>query len=151
VLNPLTHRKVLKNGVRGRASVVEMGSLDRDATSFNLPMTLQVYVEGWTPYEVEDQWIVKAGDAAGLPGWIPVRVDPGDLQNVAIDWDRVRAAHEHEKASRRQARVPEPTPVAVGAPDNTLTRLERLGALRTSGVLTDAEFDAQKRRILDGR
>jgi Short C-terminal domain len=36
-----------------------MGALDRGGTSFNLPMTLQVYVEGMSPYEVRDQWMVK--------------------------------------------------------------------------------------------
>jgi hypothetical protein len=29
-----------------------MGALDRGGTSFNLPMTLQVYVEGLTPYKL---------------------------------------------------------------------------------------------------
>jgi hypothetical protein len=46
VLNPFTHRKILKKGVEGKATIVAMGSLDRGATSFNLPMTLHVYVEG---------------------------------------------------------------------------------------------------------
>jgi hypothetical protein len=55
VLNSLTHRKVLKKGMPGRATIVEMGALDRGGTSFNLPMTLQVLIEGITPYEVEDR------------------------------------------------------------------------------------------------
>lgn len=47
---------------------------------------------------------------------------------------------------------------AIGAPDagdhepsgdDRLTRLERLTELRDSGALTDAEFDQEKRRILD--
>ena len=130
MLNPLTHRKVLRTGVPGRASVVAMGSPDLDAASSDLPMTLQVYVEGWSPYEVEGRWTVRAGDASGLSGWVPVRVDPDDLQQVVIDWEGVR-------------RSPEP----VDLPD-TLGQLERLQALRTSGVLTDPEFQAQKRRIL---
>jgi Short C-terminal domain len=41
MLNPLTHRKVLKKGMPGRATIVERGALDRGGTSFNLPMTLQ--------------------------------------------------------------------------------------------------------------
>jgi hypothetical protein len=156
LLNPLTHRKVLRNGVRGRAAVVEVGSVDRDAPSFNLPMTLQVHVEGWTPYEVEDQWMVRARDAAGLSGWVPVRVDPDDLQNVAIDWDGVRLTRDREAAEawdtpRRIDLQLVPESALDALADETLTRLERLGALRTSGVLTDAEFQAQKRRILSER
>jgi hypothetical protein len=40
-----------------------------------------------TPYEVEDQWMVKAKDTGGLSGTIPVRVDADDPTKVAIDWD----------------------------------------------------------------
>jgi Short C-terminal domain len=103
MLNPLTHRKILKKGMPGRATIVEMGALDRGGTSFNLPMTLQVHVEGITPYEVEDQWMVKAKDAIGLSGSIPVMVDREHHEKVAIDWDGVRAQYEQEKAARQQA------------------------------------------------
>ncbi len=168
-----------------------MGALDRGGTSFNLPMTLQVQVEGWTPYEVEDQWMVKARDTVGLSGWIPVRVDPDERDKVAIDWDGVRANHEQQETARREALAaqgpvgaggqpqvpqdvmgmlsgmgidlsnanvqfeqgpPQPMPPAQGAApqDDTIARLERLGALRTSGVLTDEEFQQQKQRILEG-
>ena len=76
MLNPFTHRKVLKTGVPGKAMIVTMGALDRDATNFNLPMTLQVYVEGWVPYEVHEEWWVSAKDTVALSDWIPVKVDP---------------------------------------------------------------------------
>jgi Short C-terminal domain len=174
MLNPITHRRVLKRGLPGQAAIVEMGALDRGGTSFNLPMTLQVHVEGITPYEVEDQWMVKAKDAVGLSGTIPVRVDPEEHQKVAIDWDGVRAAYEQEKAARQEALAAGGTvfgnadaeatkqvelalgqmgsqfqqaPGAGGA-DDTVGQLERLAALRDSGVLSEDEFQEQKRRIL---
>jgi hypothetical protein len=193
MLNPFTHKKVLRNGVPGRATIVERGALDRGGTSFNLPMTLQVHVDGLTPYEVEDQWMVKAKDAIGLSGWIPVRVDRERPERVAIDWDGVRANYEQSKAARRDALasggagVPgldadaaaqvqqalgamglnvdlsdatvvshPPQEITVGdmrgfgGGDDTIGKLERLAALRASGALTDAEFEAQKRRLLDG-
>jgi hypothetical protein len=103
VLNPLTHRKVLKKGTPGRATIVEMGALDRGGTSFNLPMTLQVHVEGITPYEIEDQWMVKAKDTVALDGSIPVKVDRSDHEKVAIDWETLRAEYEQEKTARREA------------------------------------------------
>jgi hypothetical protein len=103
MLNPLTHRKILKKGMPGRATIVEIGMLDRGSTSFNLPMTLQVHVEGITPYEVEDQWMVKAKDTAGLSGSIPVKVDRGNHDKVAIDWDCVRAEYQQHKAARQEA------------------------------------------------
>lgn len=45
--------------------------------------------------------------------------------------------------------APPPPPPAGGA-DHRVAALERLAALRASGALTDAEFEAEKARILDG-
>jgi hypothetical protein len=202
VLNPFTHRKLLKRGMPGRATIVERGTLDRGGTSFNLPMTLQVHVEGVPPYEVEDQWMVKAKDAIGLSsGSIPVKVDPDDHTKVAIDWDTVREEYEQHKAARQEAlssgqglganiTIGQPVEINLAgdgdtaeqiqrtlgqlgfgadvqqqvqaaldqqaaftggggaAGDDTIARLERLAALRASGVLTEEEFEEQKRRVL---
>lgn len=197
MINPFSHRRILKKGMPGRATIVEMGSLDRGGTSFNLPMTLQVHVEGITPYEVEDQWMVKAKDTIGLSGSIPVKVDREDHSKVAIDWDGVRAQYEQEKAARQQVLAaggglggatitvgegqvidassdPELAaqigqalgqlgiqvegqgssgfgdPAAAGAGDDTVSQLDRLAALRANGVLTDAEFEQAKQRLLGG-
>jgi hypothetical protein len=119
MLNPLTHRKVLRKGMPGRATIVEMGALDRGGTSFNLPMTLQVHVEGITPYEVEDQWMVKAKDAVALDGSIPIKVDPSNHEKVAIDWETLRGEYEQEKTARREALAaggPTGATVNIGAP-----------------------------------
>ena len=178
MLNPFTHRKVLKNGVPGKALIVTMGALDRGGgISFNLPMTLQVYVEGWVPYEVHEEWWVNARDTVALSGWIPVKVDPEERDKVAIDWDTLRETHARQEEARKQALAasgPVPdidalgglgglgpnvtvqvheidlTPSAPAAPpdDDPIARLERLAALKASGVLTDEEFQQQKRRIL---
>jgi hypothetical protein len=195
MLNPLTHRKVLKKGMPGKATIVERGALDRGGTSFNLPMTLQVFVEGITPYEVEDQWMVKAKDTVALDGSIPIKVDPENHEKVAIDWETLRAEYEQEVAARREALAaggPAGAGVTMGTPtvidanadpqvmeqvsqmlgqmginvqgqptgfasdgagsdaDDQLFQLERLSALRSSGALTDEEFEEQKRRILGG-
>ena len=46
---------------------------------------------------------------------------------------------------------PSPTPVlAPPQPDDILDKLTQLGSLKASGVLTDAEFEVQKARILNG-
>ena len=46
--------------------------------------------------------------------------------------------------------APAAAPVAAAAanPADTLAQLTQLGELRAAGILTDAEFDAQKARIL---
>lgn len=46
-----------------------------------------------------------------------------------------------------------PPPAAPSASDDMdakLAQLKSLGELKTQGVLTDAEFEEQKRRLLDG-
>jgi hypothetical protein len=221
VLNPFTHRKVLKKGMPGVATIVEIGVMDRGATSFNLPMTLQVHVEGITPYEVEGQWMVKAKDAGALSGSIPVKVDREDHEKVAIDWDGVRAQYAQAKTARQEAlaggggmgagatqgatptidmrndpelrekiekvlgrkltpgtseQVAENDPelqmrimqvvqehaaqkavgaapaagAAGGGGDDTVGKLERLAALKSSGAITEAEFEREKQKLLGG-
>jgi hypothetical protein len=88
-------------------------------------------------------------------------------QNVQIDGD-VTALSDEQRAKLRMlgvdvdARVgaagarSSPGPAAAGPAgedgaddDARLARLERLAALRAQGMLTDEEFEEQKRRILD--
>lgn len=59
------------------------------------------------------------------------------------------AAQEAEAAPAYQAPAPtyaEPPPQPAG--DDLLAQLEKLGELRTTGVLTEAEFQSQKARLL---
>jgi hypothetical protein len=48
-----------------------------------------------------------------------------------------------------QGQYQEPAPAAAPAAD-PLEQLKQLGELKASGVLTDAEFEAQKAKILQG-
>jgi hypothetical protein len=54
--------------------------------------------------------------------------------------------------AQQQYAEPAPAPAAPAAPamDDKLEQLKQLGELKTSGVLTDAEFEAQKAKILAG-
>lgn len=78
------------------------------------------------------------------------------------------ASHVHGQVKRRQSQRwaaqdaaaaaaplapqpgPSPAPATPSAPatDDMLTQLAKLGDLRSAGVLTDAEFENQKARIL---
>ncbi len=58
-------------------------------------------------------------------------------------------AYEQQQAAAAYAPPPPPPP----APDNSaekLSQLRELGELHASGVLTDAEFEVQKAKILAG-
>lgn len=44
--------------------------------------------------------------------------------------------------------APQPAPAAAGGTDDVIAQLEKLGQLKAAGVLTEAEFDAQKAKLL---
>jgi hypothetical protein len=54
-----------------------------------------------------------------------------------------------EDQGQQQEQYQEPAPAAAPAAD-PLDQLKQLGELKASGVLTDAEFEAQKAKILQG-
>jgi hypothetical protein len=60
-----------------------------------------------------------------------------------------------EEDAYRDARIGElesqqAAPPAGGISDNSIEQLEKLGQLHDQGVLTDAEFEVQKQKILQG-
>ena len=65
--------------------------------------------------------------------------------------EQQQAPQQYEEAPPQQYQAP-PPPAAAPAPDMDakLAQLKDLGALRDQGVLSDFEFETQKRRILEG-
>jgi Short C-terminal domain len=57
---------------------------------------------------------------------------------------------QQEQQAYEQAPPPPPAAPAASATDDKLAQLKELGELKSSGVLTDAEFEAQKAKILAG-
>ena len=60
-----------------------------------------------------------------------------------------RWAQEDQAQGQGQEQYQEPAAAAAPAAD-PLEQLKQLGELKASGVLTDAEFEAQKAKILQG-
>jgi len=61
------------------------------------------------------------------------------------------AAQEDQQYAQQQQQqyaTPPPPPAPAPAAPDTLTQLKELGELHAQGILTDAEFDAQKAKIL---
>jgi hypothetical protein len=65
-------------------------------------------------------------------------------KNVAA-YSEAQDAASAQHAQRVQATAPPAAPVAQ---EDTISQLERLGALKDQGVLTEEEFQAQKAKIL---
>ncbi len=114
MINPLTHRKILKKGRPGRARITAMQTPERNAGSQNLRLTLEVYVEGLSPYEVEGQWMVSRKDTLGFGIEVPVKVDADKPDRVAIDWEAARVERANEKQTRREQLAAQP-PVGAAA------------------------------------
>jgi membrane protease subunit (stomatin/prohibitin family) len=56
---------------------------------------------------------------------------------------------QQEQPQQAYAQEAAPPPASAGT-DDKLAQLKELGELKSSGVLTDAEFEAQKAKILAG-
>ncbi|WP_329165725.1 SHOCT domain-containing protein [Streptomyces sp. NBC_01717] len=85
---------------------------------------------------------VVAGTASAVSG----RVQQRQQQR----WGAQEAAAQEGAAAQQQQ-----TPPAQAAPpappaDDIIDRLERLAELKKQGILTDAEFEAQKAKVLAG-
>lgn len=90
---------------------------------------------------------VVAGTATAVSGRVQRRQAEKYAQRDANIYAQREQAYEQQVA-------PQAAPAAAAAPaastDDTLEQLQKLGELKAQGILTDAEFEAQKAKILAG-
>jgi len=84
-----------------------------------------------------------AGTATAVSGRVRRRQDAKFAERDA------QSAADGDQAYEEQA-APAAPPEAAAATTDPLERLKTLGELKESGVLTEAEFEAQKAKILAG-
>ncbi|GAA2239602.1 hypothetical protein GCM10010413_46500 [Promicromonospora sukumoe] len=65
-------------------------------------------------------------------------------------WASQESYAEPQQQAPQQVYVAQPAAPAAAESGDVIAQLERLGKLRDEGVLTDAEFSAQKARLLAG-
>jgi len=91
---------------------------------------------------------VIAGTASAVSGNVARR------QQARATQAQEAQAYEAQQAAPPPQQVaappPDPAPSTAGAAggQDVIAQLERLGALKSQGILTEAEFEAQKARIL---
>ena len=87
-----------------------------------------------------------------LRGMARTAVVAGTATAVSNRVSRRQAGRWSQQDAQQEQQYAEPAPAAPAAPstDDKLDQLKQLGELKTSGVLTDAEFEAQKAKILAG-
>jgi hypothetical protein len=135
------------------------------AGSFTIHQKLKLRVEpdGEAPFEATVKQVFN--DSQGWPvpqeGWsVPVIYDPNDHSKLVIDLDKmpVRPGVDRDEAiarhERAMAQLQDPGIVATSSPAQgrvalgVADALTKLADLRDRGVLSDAEFEAQKAKIL---
>lgn len=86
-----------------------------------------------------------------LRGVARTAVVAGTATHVSNNVSRRQAGRWAQQDSQQQAAAPvaaAPPPPSAPSTDDKLAQLKELGDLKASGVLTDAEFEAQKAKIL---
>jgi hypothetical protein len=140
--------RILAEGISGQGVIVGHGVPARGAQWFNMNIDMEIHVSGRQPYRVNHEYMVPNGATIGQGVTLPVKVDPDDPAEIAIDWNAApRAAAEGEVRSVGGPGFA-PAPASRGGSEDSVAELERLAKLRDSGALTEAEFEQQKAKIL---
>lgn len=95
--------------------------------------------------------LFRTAGRAAVVGSVFGRVQRRQQQRFAAEDAAAAAAAGHRMPPEppTTAVPPPPVPAAVADPtDHLLAQLKQLGELKSAGVLTDKEFQAQKARIL---
>jgi len=144
MMNPFTSRKILKNGIEARATIMDMPALDGTTKPVNVAMVLRIDRAGEHPYEIRDRFTIAGDEGLGIGEVIHVMVDRGNPHRIVVDWDKTREAINRRRTAvnqvmepgiplpvtrvrdaieevdpghfeRRRPKLPVPEPVAAGA------------------------------------
>jgi hypothetical protein len=92
---------------------------------------------------------VIAGTATAVSGRVQRRQAEKFATRDANIYAQREQAYEQQVGYQQPAPAPAPAPAAAPAGD-MMDQLQKLGDLKAQGILTDAEFEAQKAKILNG-
>lgn len=92
---------------------------------------------------------VIAGTATAVSGRVQRRQAEKFAQRDANIYAEREQAYEQQVGYQQPAPAAAPGPAAAPAGD-MMDQLQKLGDLKAQGILTEAEFEAQKAKILNG-
>jgi putative oligomerization/nucleic acid binding protein len=90
--------------------------------------------------------LLRAAVVGGAAYHAGKRVQEG--RDEDYDRDARIAELEQQQAMQQQAAPPAAAPAAGGITDDTIEQIQKLGQLKEQGLITDDEFEAQKRKLL---
>jgi len=94
--------------------------------------------------------VARTAAIAGTATAVSGRVQRRQAEKFA---DRDANIYAQREQAYQQQTAPQPqyaAPAPAASTDDTITQLQKLGELKAQGILTDAEFEAQKAKILAG-
>jgi len=108
---------------------------------------------GAVHHRQEQRWANQAADQQAQTDQVQMQSDMAQMQDQMAAQQAQLAAAQQAAYQAQLAAQQQPTPAAPAAapagPDR-IAQLQQLGALKQAGVLTDAEFEAEKAKILAG-
>jgi hypothetical protein len=145
--------------VRGTATVVSssspIASVGEGVAAWNgCTLTCVLQADGVDALTAHERALTSPTNRWPYPNVVlPITLDRADPTNWVVHWGEMttaRQANESQAEALAESMRSDPTsaPPSGSGPDDQLARLQKLGELHASGVLTDAEFDAQKAKIL---
>jgi Short C-terminal domain len=87
---------------------------------------------------------------AAVVGGVAYHAGKRGAQNAQQEADQNAQIEELQQQQQYQQAPPAAAPAPGGMDDDAMARLQKLAELHTQGVLTDAEFEVQKQKILQG-
>ena len=148
----------MSDPVPGQAQVVSASAHNGRGVYQSCNLNLVVQADGVAPVSVRHACIAPAKKWPVPGSVLPVTVDRANPQALRIEWDRVessgdRAARTAEAIAaqmRSMQAAPAPAPAPARAEDDVVDELSKLAQLHESGALTDEEFAAAKKKVLEG-
>jgi hypothetical protein len=152
---------ILKNGLPTKATVQGFTMpVPGDPFAMQIPLDVEP-PGGGTPYRVNYVFPAARMKAAITSGMVvPVKVDPADPMNIAVQWDAqqaelaaaggdlaaVQSAIFGSYAGAAQAAVPG---VPMSEQKNPAEKIRELAELRDAGAITEDEFQSKKVELLN--
>ncbi len=87
---------------------------------------------------------------AAVVGGVAYHAGKKGAQNAQQEADQNAQIEDLQAQQQYQQAPPAAAPAGGGMTDDAMARLQKLAELHTQGVLTDAEFEVQKEKILQG-
>ena len=134
----------ITDGIIGVGTVAEVPVITSLASTYMQPLALVIELPGRQPYPARPMAAFTHDKIPTKGQRLPVKVSASDPAKIAVLWDQVKTGLDEAVA---QATAQSTVQSTAGSGD-VLEELAKLGALRDSGTISEAEFATLKARLI---